>query len=239
MNKSRFVLIIFAVLMILGMYGCINETSKEISKETKNIIYESVKSKYNRDFTIEYFRQAKDSTYTNVLTLSDGTHIFNAYKKENDEYVSDNLIDVVLSKKIIDDIIVDSDISDTDLKVYGEALLEKKKNYTLGDALSLEADDALSDNTMIKLVLIVCSTEHLESYKGQLFNLYKSVIARNPEAIDVELVQTKDVDDPELSKMLNNLPAHYDDSFERFDSVIEYYSIRDLDITSCDGLFQR
>lgn len=236
MSKNRFVLVLFTVLMILGMSGCINEKKSE---ETKNIIYESVKSKYNRDFTIEYFRQARDSTYTNILTLSDGTHIFNAYKKENDEYVSDNLIDVVLSKKITDDIIVDSGLSDADLKVYSEALLEKKKNYALDDALSLEADDVLSDNTLIKLVLIVCSTDPLESYKDQLFNLYKSAITHNPEVIDIELVQTKNVDDPDLLKMLNNLPAHYDDEFERFNSVIEYYSIKDLDLTSCDELFRR
>lgn len=236
MSKNRLVLVLFIVLIILGMSGCMNEKKSE---ETKNIIYDSVKSKYNRDFTIEYFRRALDSTYTNVLTLSDGIHIFNAYKKENDEYVSDNLIDVVLSKKITDDIIVDSDLSDADLKVYGEALLEKKKNYALDDALSLEADDVLSDNSLIKLVLIVCSTDPLESYKDQLFNLYKSVIAHNPEVIDIELVQTKNVDDPDLSKMLNNLPAHYDDEFERFDSVVEYYSIKDLNLTSCDELFRR
>ena len=116
---------------------------------------------------------------------------------------------------------------------------EKKKNYALDDALSLEADDVLSDNSLIKLVLIVCSTDPLESYKDQLFNLYKSVIAHNPEVIDIELVQTKNVDDPDLSKMLNNLPAHYDDEFERFDSVVEYYSIKDLNLTSCDELFRR
>ena len=72
--------------------------------------------RYGEEFNVEYFLAAKDSTYDNILTLSnqDGV-VFNAYQCKGYTII-DNYMEALINKKLTDYIISSQNIS-SNLKV--------------------------------------------------------------------------------------------------------------------------
>ena len=97
--NKRILLLLLTLCLIWGVCGCIYKKNNE---EKILEMKEYVEAEYEEEFNVEYFLAAKDSTYDNILTLSnqDGV-VFNAYHKES--YTpSDDYCDALINDKLTD-----------------------------------------------------------------------------------------------------------------------------------------
>lgn len=209
----------------------------EEKTEIKTAMLEAINKKYNKSFKVEYFQKAKDETYSNILTLSDGEYIFNAYKDDNDTVVSDDLIQVIVNKKINNYIADNINIKSIGVKIYGNYIFSNISDYSYEEIQNIDANDIIASNQLVKAVLVVSTTGSFVDSKELFFEIYKMAVSMNPKYIDFELISIKEND--ALEKMLNNLTGYYDNDWKKQDGILDYKSILDKDISSADDLVGR
>lgn len=207
-----------------------NEVKYENDYKSEMLGY--AENKYSKEFSITNFTEAKDETYTNILSLSDGEVVFNVYKQGDDE-ITDDYPQSVMNKKIADNIKNDSGVN---YKIYVNGLFMHAPDMTLKYARSESLSDVLNDYDILKIILIV-KVDDISACKDDLFSLYKAAINIEPKYIDFEVIQT-DTMGSELEEMLNNLPGYYDNSWEKYSEIEKYLSITETNISSPEELVE-
>lgn len=188
--------------------------------------------KYDREFTVVSFQAAKDETYTNILTLSDGLCNFNVYCRGNNA-PSDDYPQAIVNRKF-----TDSFQAGNDCNIYANLIFADGRSMTAEYAASNDIDTICSDYSLLKIVLVVRLEDHLSSQSEELFQIYRTAMERNPKYIDFEVIEAKSVG-AELEEMLNNLAGRYDNEWSKFPEIVATRSITDTDITSPDELVGR
>lgn len=224
------VLFFLIIFLVIGVYGCMKNQNVEAKMED---LENYASNKYGREFTIINFQAAKDETYTNILTLSDGEYIFNIYQS-GDNKASDDYPQSVVNQKMInylkDDINYEYDIFANFM-------------FTNGNEMSLEyveesiASTILSDYSLLKIVIIIRVDSGISEHSDSLYNIYKEAMNLNPKYIDFEVIQTDDMS-IDLKDMLNNLPAYYENEWNKYPEIEEYLCISDTNITSAIELIK-
>ncbi|MGN0374813.1 MAG: hypothetical protein ACI4EN_04875 [Butyrivibrio sp.] len=223
---------LFVVLLILvvGACGCMNNQKKEVKMENMKSY---ATNKYGSDFTIENFQAAKDATYTNILTLTDGEYTFNVYQRDNGE-ASDDFLQAVVNKKIIEYL---NKRVECEFELYGNFLFAEGGGMSLEYAKCTDVSEMLNDYSLLKAILIVKTTDDISGQEEVLYNIYKETIALNPKYIDFEVIQADNVS-TKLEDMLINLPGFYENTWSKFSEINAYLSITDTDISSASELIE-
>ena len=212
------------ILISIGVCGCMDNHNSELKVENmKNY----AQSKYGYEFTVEYFQEAKDETYTNILSLSDGEHIFNVYQG-GDHEPSDDYPMIIASKKMVDTLKKTENLG---YDIYGYFMFSNLNAKSLDYIKESDAETIHNDNKLLKTIVIVRVDDDLSKCSEALFDIYKGIMAYNPKYIDFEVIQTCDVS-AELRDTLSNIPALYDNTWDKYPEIKTYLSVTDTNISS-------
>lgn len=188
-------------------------------------------NKYDREFTVHGFQAARDETYTNILTLSDGYHIFNVYQSGDSE-ASDDYPLAIVNKKLTE---VLKENTNCGHDVFANFIFANGDNITLDYAKNSKASTIVAEYPLLKVVVVVAVDKNISDCSQNLFSVYKEVMAFDPKYIDFEVVQVNKISSS-LGCMLKNLPAFYDSNWEKYPEVISHLSITDTNIKTADEL---
>lgn len=219
-------IILLILITVTGVCGCMKNQNEEV-KVGNMKSYAS--NKYGREFTVENFQAAKDETYTNILTLSDGDYLFNVYQSGTSE-VSDDYPLAIINRKF-------SNLlnSGKDFDVYTNFMFANGSDITLDYAKNRSIDTITDDYSLLKVVVIIVVEQSISDCADDLFELYKKVMAFNPKYIDLEVIQTNSISSG-LNDMLKNLPAFYDNDWNKHSEIVSYLSVTETDIDSSKEL---
>lgn len=206
-----------------------------MKNQNEEVKVENMKSyasnKYGREFTVEDFQAAKDETYTNILTLSDGNYIFNVYQSGTSE-ASDDYPLAVINEKFSVQL-----NNGKDFDVYVNFLFANGSNITLDYAENSSIDTITEDYSLVKVVAVIVVDQSISDCADDLFELYREVMAFAPKYIDFEVIQANSISS-NLSDMLKNLPAFYDNDWKKHSEIVSYLSVTETDINSSNELIK-
>ena len=229
MKKIKLISVLLSTLiMLLGVCGCMENQNDKLLMENMRRYAEN---KYGSDFQIKKFQEAKDETYTNILTLSDGTNIFNVYQRGDSE-MFDDYAKAVVNKKYAD--LLRRNIGDG-FNVYVNLMFINGNNITLEYAKEHEISAIFNDYSLLKIVAVVVLNENIEDVSEKVFSVYQSIMVSEPKYIDFEVIQVNSMGE-DLNDMLENLPAFYDNDWKKYSEVIDHLSVSDTNIASSDEL---
>ncbi len=232
MKKFLAVLLIFVSLT--EICGCVN--SKQETENKINSMQAFAEDKYNKEFKYEYFVEAFDETYTNILSLSDGEVVFNVYKNEPEDVFYDDYNSATLNKKFIEYIKNENNFSNSNIEIYSHIMLVGRELYDYKYVTENTMDEIIEENEFMKIILIV-KIDDIETSKQSIFELYNSVCNLSPEYIDFQIIDVSETNE-NLEKMLNNLPGHYSNDWDKYKEIEAYVSINEKDITTKEELFE-
>ena len=232
MKKFLAVLLIFVSLT--EICGCVN--SKQETENKINSMQAFAEDKYNKEFKYEYFVEAFDETYTNILSLSDGEVIFNVYKEESSDVFYDDYASAILNNKFIEYVKDKNEILDSDIEIYSNIMLIGRESYTYEYITDNTIDEIIKENEFLKIILIV-KVADIETNKQPIFELYNFVCNLSPEHIDFQVIEANETGE-KLNKILNNLPGHYDNDWGKHREIESYISINEKDISTKEELFE-
>lgn len=206
-----------------------------MKNQNEEVKVENMKSyasnKYGREFTVEDFQAAKDETYTNILTLTDGNYIFNVYQSGTSE-ASDDYPLAVINEKFSVQL-----NNGKDFDVYVNLLFANGSNITLDYAQNSSIDTITEDYSLVKVVAVIVVNQSISDCADDLFELYREVMAFDPKYIDFEVIQANSISS-NLSDMLKNLPAFYDNDWKKHSEIVSYLSVTETDINSSNELIK-
>lgn len=228
MKARNFIFLLVFIVLITGVCGCMKNQNEEVKVENMKS-YAS--NKYGREFTVEDFQAAKDETYTNILTLSDGDYIFNVYQSGTSE-ASDDYPLAVINEKFSVQL-----NNGKDFDVYVNLLFANGSNITLDYAQNSSIDTITEDYSLVKVVAVIVVNQGISDCADDLFELYREIMAFDPKYIDFEVIQANIVSS-NLSEMLKNLPAFYDNDWKKHSEIVSYLSVTETDINSSDELIK-
>ncbi len=228
MKAKKFVFLLFTIVLIMGVCGCMKNQNEEVKVENMKS-YAS--NKYGREFTVENFQAAKDETYTNILTLSDGNYLFNVYQSGTSE-ASDDYPLAIINRKFSNQL-----TNGNDFNVYANFMFANGSNISLDYAQSSSIETLTTDYSLLKVVVVVVVEHSISDSADALFDIYKDVMSFNPKYIDFEVIQVNSVSS-NLSDMLNNLPAFYDNDWKKHSEIISYLSVTETDVNSSEELIK-
>lgn len=232
MKKVLSVLLIF--IFLIGMCSCAN--SKQETENKINSMQAFAENKYNKEFEYEYFVEALDETYTNILSLSDGEVVFNVYKDEPEDVFYDDYNVATLNRKFIEYIKSKNNLVNSGIEIYSHIMLVGRESYTYEYITDNTIDEIIKENEFMKIILIVKATD-IETNKQSIFELYNSVCNLSPEYIDFQIIEVSGTNE-NLEKMLNNLPGHYSNDWDKYKEIESYVSINEKDIPTKEILFK-
>lgn len=230
MKARKLVLLLLCLILIIGVCGCMKNQSEKVKVENMKSY---AANKYGRAFTVVNFLTAKDETYTNILTLSDGEYIFNVYQSGDSE-MSDDYPMAVLNKKLTGNV---KDKANCGCDMFANFMFANGNKITLEYAKECEVTAVFEEYSLLKVVVVVVVNEDIPECGEELFAVYKTVMALNPQYIDFEVIRTKSIGS-DLGNMLNNLPAFYDNDWEKHSEVVAHLSVTDTNISSPDELIK-
>ena len=208
-----------------------------MKNQNEEVKVENMKSyasnKYGREFTVENFQAAKDETYTNILTLNDGEYIFNVYQSGSEE-ASDDYSQAIVNKKLVNYLKTNTNPS---FEMFTNFMFANGHNMTLEYAKDSDVSTILGDYSLLKIVLVVKVDGNISDYSDDLFNIYTEAMALTPKYIDFEVIQA-DVMSSNLNDMLNNLPAFYDNAWDKYSEIKAHISVTDTNINSTAELIK-
>lgn len=232
---KRFSVIMAIMTLLVGVCGCMFERSHE---DIINNMLRITSQKYDRSFTEEYFTAAKDSTHSNILTLSLDGCLFNVYQRGDDQNVWDDLIQVAASKKATNYLLGKIGGLPNMTELYCNFLFSDLDTYTYEDITKVSVDELLSSSQLIKIITVVKTSEPLTECKDRLFAIYKAILSFDPEYIDFEVIYCQE-DDAILAQMLNNLSGFFDSDWNKQKTVLDSISVLDKTRSSPYELIQR
>ncbi len=228
-GKKGIFLLLYSILMVV-LCGCANNQNEEALENMRQYAFD----KYGREFSVVNFQVARDETYTNILSLSDGDCIFNVYQS-GDAEPSDDYAKAVVNKKFVDEL---KDKSEDGFGIYANFLFADGNTMSPEYAKDNDVPAVLEDYELLKVVLVVVVNEKISECSDELFLVYKEAMAFAPKYIDFEVIQVKGVGS-ELEEMLNNLPAFYDNNWKKHSEVEDYLRVTDTNISTGEELWQK
>lgn len=225
---KRIFCIVLCIIIVFGVCGCMQNQNEEVKVET---LKDYAVNKYGRGFTVVNFQAAKDETYTNILTLSDGECIFNVYQS-GDAEASDDYPGAVLNRKLIGEL---TEKINCGYDIFANFIFANGNNMTLEYTKESAVSTILSDYSLLKIVVVVVVNENISECSEELFAVYQAAMDFNPKYIDFEIIQVNHIGS-ELGDMLANLPGFYDSDWERYSEVIAHLSVTNTNIGSADEL---
>lgn len=190
-------------------------------------------NKYNCDFTITDFQMAKDNTYTNILSLTDGNVYFNVFQ-QGDNIATDDYPQALLNQKFLSGLNIEYS---SELEIYGHFMFTKGNDISLSYVHENELSTILKDYALLKIILVVKTSDNLTEHQDAIYQVYQKVQSLSPKYLDFVAIQTADTDE-ELNKMLTNLPAYYNSDWTHFESIKAYLSTTNLAISSVSDLMK-
>lgn len=227
---KKYVFLLLTVL-ILGMFGCMMNQDIESTAESMK---KYADDKYGDEFKIQYFQAAKDKTYTNILTLSDGEHLFNVYQS-GDAEISDDFPQVVISQKMVNYLKLNLN---SGYDIFAYFMFADGNKATLDYAVSSDVQTILKDNSLLKIIIVVKVNEEISLCSDELFDIYNEAIAFKPKYIDFEVIQVDNISF-DLEKMLNNIPVLYDSDWNKYHEIKSHISVTDTNIGSPEELIRQ
>lgn len=207
-----------------------NTNDKKIESMTNYAV-----EKYGKDFSVKYFQEAKDSSYTNILTLSDGVHLFNVYQSGDSKEITDDYARVIIDKKFSDHLSQSDVLSDDSMEFYSRIMLTSDMVLDYEFASTNNIDLILQQCDIQKIILVIRISDAIEQHKDELFAIYEDILAFEPKYIDLEVISSKEESD-ELKKALTNLTAYYDSDWNKYSEIKAFLSITEKDIQSAEML---
>lgn len=230
--NKRILLLLLTLCLIWGVCGCIYiKNNEEKILEMK----EYVEAEYEEEFNVEYFLAAKDSTYDDILTLSnqDGV-VFNVYHKEN--YTpSDDYCEALINDKLTDYMNTTLNIS-SDLDVMMLGLVRDGSIVTTDFARNYVP--STENKIFIKVIVVVVTSDEIETHKEELFGIYKEMLKFEPEIIEFEVISVSEIG-KKLSKTLNNPMGYYNNHWDEFNEISSYIDISSKEIYTSDELAEQ
>ncbi len=214
-----------------GVCGC---AKQESAQERMHSMQSYAAEKYETDFAVEDFQAAKDETYTDILTLSDGEHRFHVYQDPGGE-PSDDYPQVVINTKICSWL---QSQCGTDFELYGNFILADAADLTLDEAMHKDTAAFLKQHDFMKAIVIVKTEQDIAALSQELYRVYQETIGLTPQYIDFEVIQAGRIG-AELEKMLLNLPALYDSEWSRHPEIEAYIRVTQTDISSAAELMEK
>lgn len=219
------------VITAAGACGCMKQDAEEITAENMK---RYASHKYGTDFVTVSFQAARDETYTNILTLSDGVYRFNVYQNAGGQ-ASDDYPQVIVNQKISD--LLQSPWGSA-LELSGNFLLSDGNNITLEYAVQTDVSDILKEHELIKAIVVVKTDQAIASLSQALYRIYQETLALSPKYIDFEVIQVAAAS-AELENMLLNLPAFYDSQWSKHPEIEAHIRITETDILSPSELLEK
>jgi len=223
--KKIIIVSFFLTILITGVCGCETRDGDKI----KEIMKTYAEEKYSEEFYVVSFLQARDETWTDILTLSkDEDFIFNVYhspKDTNFEKLEDDYEQELIDEKIREKLCSENDIKDVNFNVY--ASFKRDKRLTFENVKNLTADELLSEFTLLQVIGVICFDTPKENARyadEKIYSLYNSVYALGAEKTSFEVVYTDGEVDEKLHKCIFNIRAFYENDWTIYPEVRGYIS---------------
>lgn len=230
MKFKKFSVLILMLIFAIGVTGCMNNSNKKM-EEMKQYAEE----KYGKEFTVEYFYAAHDSTYNDVLTLSDGEVLFNVLCTDEDGLIRDDYAEMIIFKKYGEYLVQTNNITDKNIEIYSAILLINRgiSNYEYVSNTDVKA--IIEDSEVLKSIVVIRVPDFENIDKTSLFDIYKTILADNPKVIDFNVIACDEIHS-ELEKSLTNMGIHYNNNWKEYSEIKNYIHIKDKDIKSAEFL---
>ena len=241
---KRLSIFILMTIVLIGDCGCMNIlksnsiTDEEVISIMKNIIEE----RYNEEFEFEDFLRAKDSTYTDILTLSKGDLIFNAYHNPSDKNYEDieDDYDLEIMDNKLKKLIFDNKYDNVNFDIH--AMFDRSNGTSVQEAKKLSGEEILDKFRLIKLICVLnieASRENSPLSEQEIFEIYTNALNFNPEMIDFEVVYSNGKADKKLNRTVSNIKGYYENDWSSYSSTLGYISVSDMSILSTEDLFAK
>ena len=231
MRTRRFGAVLFVLTFMFSLVGCASNERKNNTKIEE--MRRHVEEKYNKKFTVEYFHGAFDSTYQNILTLSDGEHILNVYKYDDEEQITDDYPHNIADKKLTDHLKDNTTLTSGD--IYAKIMLSRDVLRDYDFVLQSDIETLAAKDDVFKILTIVRVDGDIEEHKEELFNIYKNVLSLNAKYVEFSIISCDNMG-AQLEKALMNMEAYYDNDWYRYSEIDAYALITDKNISSADEL---
>ena len=224
-----FIALLFFVVIFIS-----NQNVAKYKKETIDYMLTSIESKYNQTFTYVDITIARGRTYSNIMTLNYNDIYFNVYSDYEKTYISDNLLNVIVSDKVSNDYIKEQYKFDNDVKIYTHLWYELSENFSFEDVKRLSSNDIVNSLELLKAIVVIKTKDDAYKIKDKLYDIYLKTITLNPKHIDFVVITARD-DNVKLNNMLNNIPGKYDDDWKKY-GVTKFKHTTKLNVQSSDEL---
>lgn len=228
-HKKLFILTLIAVFAV-GMTGCSNNSNKKI-EEMKRYAEE----KYDKEFTVEYFKGALDATYKNTLTLSDDELIFNVFYREETDVMRDDYITNLIAQKYSDYLSEKCNVTQESVQIHSLIYLGTGKTLDVEYVRNTDIRELKDELGFSAIFLTINTANSIKDIKNELFDLYNTISEDTSGNIELSVVVC-DEKSSKLEKSLTNLYAYYERDFSKYPEIKEYIHIIDKDISSADEL---
>ena len=225
--------LVFCMVFVCTACAGIYPQGNHKKEETIAKMQAYAEDKYGMVFAVVDFQMAKDPSYANVMTLSDGSLRFNVFYREETGSLYDNYPQAIINQKVADY------FAELEPALSGETycmdvllISDEPLDYTY--AMGTDAKEILRDNEIVKIILVITTPYEISIEKGKWFAIYENMLSFAPKYIDLQIVQI-DVFGPELQDMFANFIYLYDREWERYD-VVSWLSVTSTDITSAEEL---
>lgn len=231
MKIKRTCTLLCVLTFMFSLAGCTSNEQKNNAKIDE--MKRHVEEKYDKDFTVEYFHGAFDSTYENILTLSDGEHIFNVYKYDDEEQITDDYPHNIANKKLVDYLKNNTTLTSGD--IYASIMLSGDVLRDYEFVLQSDIETLAAKDEVFKILTIVRVDEDIETHKEELFNIYKNVLSLNTKYVEFSVISCDNMG-AQLEKSLTNMEAYYGNDWHRYSEIDAYATITDKNISSADEM---
>lgn len=231
MKIKRACTLLFVLTFMFSLVGCTSNERRRNAKIEEMKRY--VEDKYDKEFTVEYFHGAFDSTYQNILTLSDGERIFNVYNYDDEEQITDDYPHNIANKKLTDHLKNNTTFTSGD--IYAKIMLSGDVLRDYDFVLQSDIETLAAKDEVFKILAIVRVDGDIEEHKEELFNIYKNVLNLNTKYVEFSIISCDNMSE-QLEKLLTNMEAYYGNDWYRYPEINAYTQIADKNISSADEL---
>lgn len=228
--RKNSIYVIFLIL-VMGLVGCANQ--KVNNNEKIEIMTRYAEERYGKEFEVEYFSPALDSSYTNTLTLSDGEIFFNVLGTQDCSKISDDYASAALNNKLKNYLMQTIEKESADIEIYSRLTLITENALDYEYVKTADLKSVLTQGELLKIFVIVRTSGDIKAIENELFKVYNAALILNPEVIEFQTISCDAVGD-DLEKVLTNMNEYYDREWEKYDEIKSYFSVREKDIQSAE-----
>ena len=231
-------LILTVILFVTMLCGCSSraESDDEIIATMKGII----EDRYDEEFEVVNFLRARDSTYTDILTLSNGEYQINVYHEPenvNYENIYDDyemeIIDMKLKKLLFD--------KNIENVVYNACFMFNYSDEMSVESLKVSSGEEITDKySLMKIICVInvqTPREGSPISEEEIFEIYSKAISFYPELLEFDVVYTDGESEEILSESVANIRAFYENDWTLYSDTLGYVSTTDMYILNPEDLF--